>query len=70
MSQISRDELARRVGVPGSALSACEHSHRQAAGVDLERAAVILAQVLDLAELLPQRRRGALAYPVLSRLVA
>jgi transcriptional regulator with XRE-family HTH domain len=35
---------------------------------DLERAASILAQVLDLAEALPHRRRGALGYPPLHRL--
>ena len=33
--------------------------------VDPERASRILEQVLDLAEALPARRRGALAYPPL-----
>ena len=38
--------------------------------VDPERAGRLLAQVLDLAEALPHRRRGELAYPALKRLVA
>jgi len=38
--------------------------------LDLVRAGGILAQVLDLAEQLPQRRRGKLAYPPLSRFAA
>jgi transcriptional regulator with XRE-family HTH domain len=41
-----------------------------AAGVDVARAGEILAQVLDLAEQLPQRRRGELAYPALIRFAA
>lgn len=36
--------------------------------VDERRAARILSQVLDLAEALPARRRGALEYPSLARL--
>jgi uncharacterized protein len=36
--------------------------------VDLVRAGRILAQVLDLAEALPSRRRGALEYPSLAGL--
>jgi transcriptional regulator with XRE-family HTH domain len=36
--------------------------------VDPQRAARILAQVLDLAEALPSRRRGPLEYPSLVRL--
>jgi transcriptional regulator with XRE-family HTH domain len=36
--------------------------------VDQVRAARILAQVLDLAEALPARRRGPLEYPSLARL--
>jgi transcriptional regulator with XRE-family HTH domain len=36
--------------------------------VDLQRAARILAQVLDLAEVLPARRRGPLEYPPIARL--
>jgi len=38
--------------------------------VDLERAGEILVQVLDLAERLPQRRRGELTYPTLGRRAA
>jgi transcriptional regulator with XRE-family HTH domain len=41
-----------------------------AARPDLARAGKILAQVLDLSEMLPQRRRGKLAYPPLSRIAA
>ncbi len=37
--------------------------------VDAARAGRILAQVLDLAEELPSRRRGRLAYPPLARLL-
>jgi transcriptional regulator with XRE-family HTH domain len=36
--------------------------------VDPERSARVLAQVLDLAESLPSRRRGPLEYPSLARL--
>ncbi|HEY8303883.1 MAG TPA: helix-turn-helix transcriptional regulator [Solirubrobacteraceae bacterium] len=36
--------------------------------VDPQRAGRILAQVLDLAEVLPSRRRGPLEYPSLARL--
>jgi hypothetical protein len=42
----------------------------QAGGLDVARAGEILAQVLDLAEQLPQRPRGELAYPPLARLAA
>ncbi len=38
--------------------------------LDLMRAGEILAQVLDLAEKLPQRGRGELAYPSLRGLAA
>jgi transcriptional regulator with XRE-family HTH domain len=41
-----------------------------AVGLDVARAGEILAQVLDLAERLPQRKRGALAYPALIRFAA
>jgi transcriptional regulator with XRE-family HTH domain len=41
-----------------------------AARLDVTRAGEILAQVLDLAEQLPQRRRGELAYPALIRFAA
>ncbi len=40
------------------------------ARLDLARAGKILVQVLDLAETLPQRPRGELAYPALGRLAA
>jgi uncharacterized protein len=40
---------------------------RPAEPLDPARAGRILAQVLDLAEALPQRRRGALTYPPLTR---
>jgi transcriptional regulator with XRE-family HTH domain len=40
---------------------------RPAERLDPARAGEILAQVLDLAERLPQRRRGELAYPSLRR---
>jgi transcriptional regulator with XRE-family HTH domain len=43
---------------------------QQAAGLDAARAGDILAQVLDLAEQLPQRPRGELAYPPLIRIAA
>jgi hypothetical protein len=36
--------------------------------VDPERAGHLLAQVLDLAEALPGKRRGPLAYPPLGKL--
>jgi len=39
---------------------------RPAGQLQLARAGRILEQVLDLAELLPQRRRGALTYPSLA----
>jgi hypothetical protein len=35
--------------------------------LDVDRAGAILEQVLDLAELLPQRPRGPLTYPSLAR---
>jgi transcriptional regulator with XRE-family HTH domain len=38
--------------------------------VDPERAGSLLAQVLDLAETLPARRRGRLAYPPFARRIA
>jgi transcriptional regulator with XRE-family HTH domain len=43
---------------------------QQTAGLDAARAGEILAQVLDLAEQLPQRPRGELAYPPLIRIAA
>jgi transcriptional regulator with XRE-family HTH domain len=41
-----------------------------AVGLDVARAGEILVQVLDLAEMLPWRPRGQLAYPPLARLAA
>jgi transcriptional regulator with XRE-family HTH domain len=38
--------------------------------MELARAGDILVQVLDLAEMLPHKRRGTLTYPPLSRLAA
>lgn len=55
------DALARIAAAAGMELRAVPRPH-----VDFEKAGRILAQVLDLAEALPQRRRGPLAYPVLS----
>jgi hypothetical protein len=40
---------------------------QQARRLDVDRAGAILEQVLDLAELLPQRPRGPLTYPSLAR---
>lgn len=59
------DALARIATAAGMELRAVPRPR-----VDFQRAARILAQVLDLAEALPQRRRGPLAYPVLSRRAA
>jgi transcriptional regulator with XRE-family HTH domain len=58
--------LARIAAAAGMELGVGQH----AAGVDAARAGEILAQVLDLAEQLPQRRRRELAYPSLIRLAA
>jgi transcriptional regulator with XRE-family HTH domain len=55
------DALARIAGAAGMELRVVPRPR-----VDFEKAGRILAQVLDLAEALPQRRRGPLAYPVLS----
>jgi transcriptional regulator with XRE-family HTH domain len=59
------DALARIADAAGMELRAMPRPR-----VDFEKAGRILAEVLDLAEALPQRRRGLLAYPVLSRRVA
>lgn len=59
------DALARIAGAADMELRAVPRPR-----VDFEKAGRILAQVLDLAEALPQRRRGPLAYPVLSRRAA
>jgi transcriptional regulator with XRE-family HTH domain len=58
------DALARIAAAAGLELRIGPAS----APVDPVRAARILAQVLDLAEALPGRRRGALEYPPLSQL--
>jgi transcriptional regulator with XRE-family HTH domain len=58
--------LARITAAAGLQIDVCPPAARP----DVTRAGEILAQVLDLAEMLPQRRRGKLAYPVLGRLVA
>jgi uncharacterized protein len=58
--------LARITAAGGMAIDVAPVASR----VDLTRAGSILAQVLDLAEQLPQRRRGELTYPPLSRLAA
>jgi transcriptional regulator with XRE-family HTH domain len=58
------DALARIAAAAGLELRIGPSS----APVEPLRAARILAQVLDLAEALPGRRRGALEYPPLSRL--
>jgi|SRR5580704_17851486 transcriptional regulator with XRE-family HTH domain len=57
------DALARLAAAAGLELRIAPSS----APVDPVRAARILAQVLDLAEALPGRRRGALEYPPLGR---
>jgi transcriptional regulator with XRE-family HTH domain len=59
--------LARIAGAAGLQIGV---GSPPAAGLDVDRAGEILAQVLDLAEQLPQRRRGELAYPPLIRLAA
>jgi uncharacterized protein len=58
------DALARLAAAAGLELRIAPSS----AAVDPVRAGRILAQVLDLAEVLPSRRRGALEYPSLARL--
>jgi transcriptional regulator with XRE-family HTH domain len=57
------DALARLAAAAGMELRL-----GSAAPVDPVRAGRILSQVLDLAESLPARRRGALEYPSLRRL--
>lgn len=51
--------LARLIGAAGFELRIAPALRR----VDSERAGRLLDQVLDLAEVLPSRRRGRLAYP-------
>lgn len=57
------DALARIAAAAGLELQIAPSS----APVDPVRAARILAQVLDLAEALPSRRRGPLEYPSLAQ---
>lgn len=85
-SGLSQAALARRSGIPRTAINAYERGRRvpstltllrlaEACGmtlasvprptVDLERNAIALEQALDLAELLPTRRRGELTFPPL-----
>jgi hypothetical protein len=66
-SGLSQAELARIAAAAGMEVSV---GLPQAGGLDVARAGEILAQVLDLAEQLPQRPRGELAYPPLARLAA
>ena len=58
----STESLARLLAAAGSELRV------ERARVDVVRNARILEQVLDLAELLPTRRRGPLRFPPLHRL--
>lgn len=60
------DALARITAAAGLQLQVGPSADRPR----LERAGKLLAQVLDLAEALPQRRRGALGYPSLKTLTA
>lgn len=57
--QPSVEALARILAAAGLELRAAPAVRR----LDDERAGRVLAQVLDLAEALPHRRRGRLAYP-------
>ncbi|MGH8991776.1 MAG: helix-turn-helix domain-containing protein [Acidimicrobiia bacterium] len=56
------DIFARLLAAAGFELRIAPALHH----VDDERAARLLAQVLDLAEVMPARRRGPLAYPPFS----
>jgi uncharacterized protein len=58
------DALARVAAAAGMQLQVAPTPN----AVDPVRAGHILEQVLDLAEALPQRRRGALEYPPLNRI--
>lgn len=64
--QPGTDVLARLLAAAGFELRIVPASRR----VDDERAGRLLAQVLDLAEVLPARRRGRLAYPLFVRRAA
>lgn len=88
-SGYSQAELARRSGIPRTAINAYERGHRiptantlarlaEACGyeldyrprpaLDLQVNARALEQVLDLADLLPRRRRTKLTFPSLADL--
>jgi hypothetical protein len=56
------EALTRLLAAAGSALAL-----RTSGRVDVERNARSLEQVLDLADHLPTRRRGALTFPPLAR---
>ena len=60
------DMLAHLLGASGFELRLAPHPRP----VDGYRAGRLLAQVLDLAEVLPSRRRGRLAYPPFAKRVA
>ncbi len=83
----SQAELARRSGIPRTAINAYERGHRtptaatlarltEACGylldirrrptIDVHANARALEQVLDLAEILPRRRRNRLTFPSLA----
>jgi len=57
------DALARLAEAAGMQLRLARLARAEPSTVDPERAGRILEQVLELAELLPYRRRGRLAYP-------
>jgi transcriptional regulator with XRE-family HTH domain len=60
------DALGRIAAAAGMELRVAQPTNQ----IELARAGATLAQVLDLAEALPRRRRGALGYPPLKRLAA
>lgn len=69
------DALARIAGAADMELLVVPRAAPAAPGepvphIEPERAGHLLAQVLDLAEALPHRRRGRLAYPSLKRSAA
>jgi transcriptional regulator with XRE-family HTH domain len=85
-SGLSQAELARRSGIPRTAINAYERGHRiptsitlarlaEASGyrldvshrrtVDVRANARALEQALDLADMLPRRRRATLTFPPL-----
>lgn len=62
--------LARIAAAAGLQIGVGVDVGAPATRLDVARSGRILAQVLDLAEMLPQRPRGELAYPALARLAA